>query len=99
MNEAARKRLKHEMGIDLQPEFAYKFVYESKLDKDLIEHEFDHVFTGVFDGIPSVNHEEVEDWKFIAIKSLRQDLKKHPNSYTAWFKLIMNHQELKEIAA
>ncbi len=98
MFDATRKRLKHEMGIELQPEFAYKFIYKSKLDKDLIEHEYDHVFTGIFDGVPSVNSAEVEDWKFIGIQSLRHDLKKHPDSYTAWFKLIMNHQELKDKA-
>ncbi|HKZ36594.1 MAG TPA: isopentenyl-diphosphate Delta-isomerase [Chryseolinea sp.] len=99
MSEATRKRLKHEMGIDLQPQFAYKFVYKKHLDKDLIEHEFDHVFIGKYDGVPSTNLEEVEDWKFIDIASLRQDLELHPHAYTEWFKLIMNHQELKEIPA
>ena len=34
------------MGIDLQPDFAYKFIYESKLDKDLTEHELDYVYHG-----------------------------------------------------
>jgi isopentenyl-diphosphate delta-isomerase len=99
MPDATRKRLKHEMGIELQPEFAYKFVYKTMLDKDLLEHEYDHVFTGVFDGSPSVNRDEVEDWKFINIQLLRNDLKQHPEDYTVWFKLIMNHQELKEIVA
>ena len=46
IDEATRKRLKHEMGIDLQPDFAYKFIYKSKLDKNLIEHELDYVYTG-----------------------------------------------------
>ena len=27
IDDATRKRLKHEMGIDLQPDFAYKFIY------------------------------------------------------------------------
>lgn len=98
MTVATRKRLKHEMGIDLQPEFAYKFLYESKLDKGLIEHELDHVFTGVFDGTPLINPEEVEDWKFMDLKSLREDIQQHPERYTAWFKLILTHPELKEIA-
>ena len=98
MAVATRKRLKHEMGIDLQPEFAYKFLYESKLDKGLIEHELDHVFTGVFDGTPLINPEEVDDWKFMDLKSLREDIQQHPERYTAWFKLILTHPELKEIA-
>ena len=85
------------MGIDLQPEFAYKFTYESKLDKNLIEHELDYVFTGIFDGAPVVNKHEVEDWKFVDVKSLRADMDQHPEQYTVWFKLIMNHAELKTI--
>jgi isopentenyl-diphosphate Delta-isomerase len=97
IDEATRKRLKHEMGIDLQPDFAYKFIYRSKLDKNLIEHEIDYVYQGIFDGVPVVNHEEVEDWKFINIKSLRADLDLHPDRYTVWFKLIMNHAELKTV--
>ena len=97
MEDATRKRLKHEMGIDLQPEFAYKFIYESKLDKDLIEHELDYVFTGVYNGIPVVNKTEVEDWKFVEVKSLRKDIDQHPDRYTVWFKLIMNHAELKTV--
>lgn len=96
--EATRKRLKHEMGIELQPQFTYKFVYHIQLDKELIEHEYDHVYIGIFDGTPVVNTEEVEDWKFISVQTLRHELKQHPESYTEWFKLIMNHAELKGIA-
>lgn len=97
IDQTTRKRLKHEMGIDLQPDFAYKFIYKSQLDKNLIEHELDYVYRGIFDGVPAVNHEEVEDWKFINIKSLRADLDQHPDRYTVWFKLIMNHAELKTV--
>jgi len=99
MDEATRKRLRHEMGIDLQPEYFYKFIYRCKLDKDLTEYELDHVFTGVFDGTPNINMEEVEDWKYVSIQSLREDVYLHPDRYTIWFKLIMNHPELKNIAA
>jgi isopentenyl-diphosphate delta-isomerase len=95
MGNATRKRLKHEMGIDLQPEFGYTFIYESQLDQGLIEHELDYVYTGIFDGVPDINKDEVEDWKFVNIKSLRDDIGRHPERYTVWFKLIMNHSELK----
>jgi len=93
IDSAARKRLKFEMGIDLQTRFAFKFIYRSELDKNLIEHEYDYVFTGIFDGAPCINEDEVEDWKFIDIQSLRADIKNDPASYTVWFKLIMNRIE------
>ena len=40
MEDAARRRLKQEMGIDLQPTFAFKFIYKTDLDQNLIEHEY-----------------------------------------------------------
>ena len=99
LQEATKSRLQHEMGIDTQPEFLYKFKYKCKLDKDLIEHELDHVYTAVFDGVPKINEEEVEDWKFVSVEHLQHDLRQHPDQYTVWFKLIMMHPALKEVAA
>ena len=93
MEQATHRKLKQEMGIDLQTEFAYKFIYQATMDKGLIEHECDHVYIGTFDGIPKINPEEVEDWKFIEMISLRADIKKKPEAYTSWFKLILDHSE------
>jgi len=97
IKEATQRRLKHEMGIDLQPEFAFKFIYKTALDQNLIEHEYDHVFIGTFDGIPVINKDEVEEWKFMNLHSLRIDMKIFPEAYTPWFKLIVNHPQWNEI--
>ncbi len=91
-----RRRLCHEMGIDTTPEFLYKFTYLTSLDKNLIEHEIDHVFTAVFNGVPSINLEEVEDWKYMGIEELQHSINLNPHHYTYWFKLIVNHPELRE---
>jgi isopentenyl-diphosphate delta-isomerase len=97
IEQAARRRLKQEMGIDLHPTFAFKFIYKADLDQNLIEHEFDHVFIGVFDGLPEINKEEVEDWKFMNLDLLRKDIKQFPDAYTTWLKLIINHPEWSTI--
>lgn len=94
---ATRRRLREEMGIDMQPEYSHTFIYRAELDRGLIEHELDHVFTGTYDDAPQVNKEEVEDWKYVDLRWLREDILKHPASYTAWFKLIVNHPELDSI--
>jgi isopentenyl-diphosphate delta-isomerase len=99
ISHAASSRLNYEMGIDLQPAFAYKFLYKSQLNNNLIEHELDHVFTGVFDGTPVINSDEVEDWKFVNIDNLRADILQNPDDYTVWFRLIMEHPNLKQITA
>ena len=99
INEATRRKLIQEMGIDLNPEFAYKFIYKTNLDDNLIEYECDYVFIGTFDGNPIINDEEAEDWKFIDLSSLRTDIKENPDAYTYWFKLIINHTQLKTVIA
>src|SRR5258708_38595514 len=70
IKESTRRRLKEEMGIDLQPDFSFKFLYKTNLDYNLIEHEIDHVFIGVFDGEPNVNQSEAEDWRFVPLDEL-----------------------------
>ncbi|MFM7856867.1 MAG: isopentenyl-diphosphate Delta-isomerase, partial [Flammeovirgaceae bacterium] len=89
---AAQRRLTEEMGINVSIHFAYKFTYRAVLDNNLTEHEVDHVFTATFDDDPAVNAHEVEDWKFMNVSELLQDVELNPGSYTSWFKIILQHQ-------
>lgn len=97
IQEATRKRLMYEMGIDVDSSFAFEFIYKAALDKDLVEHELDHVYSAIFDGIPVVNKNEVEAWKFISLEKLREDMAHSPELYTVWFKLIINHPEFQKL--
>lgn len=99
IQHATSRKLKQEMGIALQPQFAYKFIYKAYLDHNLTEYELDHVFTATFDGTPEVNPDEVEDWRYIDIASLKKEMAEKPNEFTAWFHLIMNHPKLELLAA
>jgi isopentenyl-diphosphate Delta-isomerase len=94
IEDATRRRLREEMGIELQPEFSYSFIYKISLENDLIEHELDHVYTATFDGEPEINSSEVQDWKFVNMHWLRDDIQANPDAYTYWFKLIVNHPQL-----
>lgn len=98
MEEATRRKLKQEMGIDLQPEFAYKFIYKAALENNLIEHEYDHVFFAAFSGSPVINTDEVEDWRFEGIDSIRRSISINPELYTCWFRLILSHQKFSAVA-
>jgi len=99
INDAAQRRLKYEMGIDLKPEFAFKFIYKTSLDKSLIEHELDYVFIGTFDGKPAINTDEVSDWKFMSVSELKNDIKLYPENYTVWFRVMVDHPLMRTIAA
>lgn len=98
LEDATRRRLKEEMGIDLQPRFSHSFIYKAELEKDLIEHEFDHVFVGTFDGTPVINTGEVEAWKYAEMEWLKQDMALHPEVYTVWFRIIVNQGQLNMMA-
>lgn len=95
--DAVRRRLLEEMGIDITPSYAYRFLYRTALDNNLIEHELDHVYTGEFNGTPKVNTQEVSDWKFVPVEHVKADITSNPHDYTHWFKLIVNHPEFNTL--
>jgi isopentenyl-diphosphate delta-isomerase len=89
-NDAAIRRLKEEMGIQLNAiNKLFDFIYKEALDKGLIEHEFDHVFIGFSDETPQPDLNEVCDYMYVDQDSLLEDVKKNPEKYTVWFLKII----------
>ncbi len=93
--QAAQRKLKQEMGIELETKFAFKFTYKTPLDNNLTEHEVDHVLIGLYDGQPKLNPIEAEDWKFEKSETVKGDMMINPERYTYWFKAILNHPKMK----
>ena len=87
---AGKRRLKEEMGFVTNLYDFGSFIYQVSFSNGLIEHEFDHILLGVYNGIPKINPDEVDEWKWISIDELCIDIKKKPEKYTAWFKIIIN---------
>ena len=90
-DEAIHRRLNEEMGMKCKLEQSYSFIYKSKLNKNLIEHEHDSVFISQTNDIPIINKNEVSEFKYININELKTELKIKPNSFTPWFKMIINN--------
>ncbi len=90
VKSAAERRLKEEMGLSMNLEFAFSTTYKFAFPNGTIEHEFDHVFLGTTDTAPIPNPDEVCDWKYITIENLHDELLSNPENYTAWFKQILN---------
>ncbi len=88
--EAAKRRLKEEMGIETNLEKKFDFIYQTQLDNNLIEYEFDHVFIGEYNQQPLLNPEEASDYKWISIDELKADLELFPRKYTEWLKIAIN---------
>ncbi|MFA5974369.1 MAG: isopentenyl-diphosphate Delta-isomerase [Lentimicrobiaceae bacterium] len=91
--EAATRRLGEEMGFTTVLNESFDFVYKAHFDNGLIEHEFDHVFFGTFDGIPVINPEEANDFKWVKPSVLMEDMRSAPEDYTVWFRIIMEKME------
>lgn len=87
--KAAHRRLKEEMGFDCKLKEITSFIYKAGFDNGLTENEFDHLFTGFYDGSVKPNKDEVEDFRFVDINELKKDMKKQPEKYTPWFRIII----------
>ena len=87
---AAKRRLWEEMGIGAgEWRFLFPLLYKSKLDSDLIEHEYDHVFLCTTNVSPLINPEEVSACVWRDQGQLRHEIKTHPDRFTVWFRLII----------
>lgn len=86
--EAARSRLKYEMGLDCELKEIFSFMYHARLENELAEHEYDHVFFGFSSNLPVVNREEVSQWREVSIHELRNEIMAGEKKFTEWFKMI-----------
>jgi isopentenyl-diphosphate delta-isomerase len=89
--DAANRRLDEEMGIKTSLRKVYDFIYKAELDNQLTEHEFDHVFYGVSDNNPILNKDEAEDFKWVDMETLNNDIIKNEDNYTVWFKIAFEY--------
>lgn len=87
--DAANRRLMEEMGLTCDLDHKTSFIYKTNFDNGLIEHEFDHVFFGNYDQDPTINPEEVENFVWMDVNKIMNDIEKNPGKYTSWFKIAM----------
>lgn len=87
--DCAERRLKEEMGFETKLVEKFRFVYEADYDITWGEHEYDVVFEGKYDGEIKSDPQEANDWKWMDVGQLYQDIQTNPNIYTPWFKIIL----------
>jgi len=87
---AGRRRLQEEMGFEVSLKETISFIYKAPFDNGLTEHELDHVLLGYYEGEPIINSDEVAAWKWMHIVDVKNDINKHPEIYTEWFKIIFD---------
>lgn len=88
--QAGQRRLFEEMGIKASLKKLFSFIYKTSFDNGLIEHELDHVLIGFSNEKPKINNQEVDDYKWVSLELLNEDLALTPEKYTAWFLIIFD---------
>jgi isopentenyl-diphosphate delta-isomerase len=86
--EAGKRRLLEEMGFKTELKELFHFIYKAPFDNGLTEHELDHVMIGYYTGVPVINPDEVESWKWMTIEAIKDDMIANSDDYTIWFKII-----------
>lgn len=88
--EAGKRRLQEEMGFVTDLKETTSFIYKAPFDNGLTEHEYDHVLVGHYNDKPTINLEEVADWKWMPLEAVKEDISLNPKKYTEWFKIIFS---------
>jgi len=86
---AATRRLREEMGMNVQLEVRFSFIYEVRFTNELIEHELDHVLVGNCGDKPAPDPKEVDDVRWIAVKNLEGEIAADPCRFTEWVRLCL----------
>ncbi len=89
---AAHRRLQEEMGFDCDLNEIFSLTYKASVGNGLTEHEYDHVLVGHCTASPQVNPDEVQEWKWVSLASLSEEIQRFPDNYTHWLKLIIKYK-------
>lgn len=88
--DAARRRLREEMGIDTALRPLFTFRYRADVGGGLTENEYDHVLVGRYDGEPRPDPAEAEAWRWSALSALRGEVGRDPDRFTRWFRILLD---------
>jgi len=88
VDQATRRRLYEELGVEAPLEFLYKFIYQADFNEIGAEHELCHVYIGAAaDPDVTVHPEEVAATRWMEIDALSEAMAAEPGRFTPWFKL------------
>lgn len=88
--DAAIRRMKEELGIaEVSLQSAGDAIYRLALSDGMIEHELDHSYIGHYHGAFILDSHEVSEVVWRDFNEVHKDLFLHPESYTAWFQILL----------
>lgn len=91
LEDAARRCMREELGMACDTlTRCQSFVYRAQVSPALEEHELDHVFLARVSGSPVPDSNEVEAFRFVSLRDVRDEVAKDPTRFTAWFPLALD---------
>jgi len=85
--EAAQRRVREELGVEVPLSAAFAFVYTARdAGSGLTEREYDHVLVGTLRSEPAPDPDEVESVEWVEPDELLRDVAACPEHYTPWFR-------------
>ena len=87
--DAARRRLREEMGVACELAPAFTFLYHAGVGGGLVEHEYDHVFAGRCDLDPEPDPAEADAWRWAELDAAAAAAAARPDAFTPWLRLIL----------
>lgn len=84
--QAARRRLKEEIGVEAPLVYLFRFQYRAHYNNIGSEKELCSVYIGRTDAVISANQDEIAAWEFIKISKVKPVIEKQPHLFTPWFK-------------
>jgi len=94
LSHAIHRCLKHELGINCELSFLYKFIYKSRFNEVGTEHELCSVWRGDCSSIISPHESEIMESRFIPPLELDREIKHSPEIFTPW--LILEWEEIQK---
>ncbi|MDO5570426.1 MAG: isopentenyl-diphosphate Delta-isomerase [Bacteroidales bacterium] len=86
--QAAKRRVKEELGMEINVEERFRIIYDFSLDNGMREHELDTIYIAVCDKTPMINKDEIHEYRYITLAQIEKKLSNEPFSFTCWFKQI-----------
>ncbi len=84
--DAAIRRTREELGIDVEVEPLTHIYYKKGLEHGMIEHEYVHVFKSIYTGQKlSPDPVEVATTEWMLPEDIKMDHVRNPDKYAAWF--------------
>ncbi len=87
LDHAVTRRVEQELGLRVEGNFLYKFIYQASFEEAGSEHELCHVFWARSTQTPCVNAREVTALRWVSAAQLTSELALEPDSFTPWLRL------------